>query len=152
MVEIQELKIGSLVKCKVSNDAGIYKVIAIDGVNNKVMLDGVRMGEWHGVDKIKGIPINDHSLQCLGFDNEEYKEGWIGIDVNNTSFVLAYPHTEIQHSKHYCWCYKQDRWPMFTELEYIHNLQRLFLDLTGKELEWTEPEPNTVKEKTNVTC
>jgi hypothetical protein len=67
-LRIGELKIGSIVKCKVSNDAGVYRVIALDGQNLKVMLDGVRFKTWYTLDKIRPIKLSAEIIEyCEGF-------------------------------------------------------------------------------------
>ena len=70
MINIRDLKIGSYLKCKVSNDAAAYSVIAIDGWHQKVMLSDVRMGTWYTVDKLKPIPLSEEIL----LDNEFAKK------------------------------------------------------------------------------
>ena len=65
MVEVNELRTGNLVKCKISNDAGIYTVQALDAINLKVYLSLPR-NVWHTEDKIKGIKITEEWLIKLG--------------------------------------------------------------------------------------
>lgn len=63
MIQANELRIGNFVKCKVSNDTAFYKVLALDGWLLRIMLDGVRQGEWYTQDKVKPIPITAQALE-----------------------------------------------------------------------------------------
>lgn len=61
-IDFHDLQCRNTVMCKVSNDAGIYHVTALDGLHHKIMLDGPRMGMWYDIDKIKGILITPEIL------------------------------------------------------------------------------------------
>lgn len=110
MIQIEELRYGSLVKCKVSNDSAIYQVIAIDGWNEKVMLSGVRKGEWYSLDKIKPIKLTDDWLLKFGFKNIHGR--WFLDD-----FILDYYNKTIK-----------------TKVDFVHRLQNLYFEIENKEL------------------
>lgn len=129
MLEFNELKIGNYVKCKVSNDAGFYKVLSLDGWMLQIMLDGVRRGEWYPSSKIKPIKLTPETLEKCGFKDEGISKdpilelGDLGIhltlpDSNGSMYLTDYgEHLNI---------------PTF---KYVHQLQNLYFALTGKELE-----------------
>ena len=84
-------------------------------------------------DEFEPIPLNYKWLRKFGFDDSEYKDGYIGVDVNNSNFVLSKPE-KYEFTKNYIWEYKAGVWQKFVELKYVHQLQNLFFAITGKEL------------------
>lgn len=55
------LPYGIATKCKVSNDHGVYFILAYNALYEKVLLNGARQNEWYGLNKIKPYlrPIDD---------------------------------------------------------------------------------------------
>ena len=85
------------------------------------------------LDEIFPIPLTDYWLQRFSFSDKAYKDGFIGIDVNHTNFVLTKPGGEYDF-KYYSWQFKNDIWPKYNELKYVHQLQNFFYALTEEEL------------------
>lgn len=124
----RELRIGNLVKCKVSNDARIYSVAALDGMHCKIMLSDVRFGTWYGDDKIKPIPLTEELLLKCGFAkiSSKYEDDfYAGKILLSNDFVLS---TSDQ-------CYESVPVDFAKPLKYLHQLQNLTFTLTGEELE-----------------
>jgi hypothetical protein len=80
------------------------------------------------------IPLSEEWLRKFGFSDKEYQEGFIGIDVNHMNFVLTKPNKMGDFQEYFAWEYKNDIWPKYNELKFIHELQNLFYCLTGEEL------------------
>jgi hypothetical protein len=125
MTQIHELRTRNKVKCKVSNDAGIYDIVHINGMMLTVMLSGARDGIWYTADKLKGIKLTPEILEKAGLKFEVYGHDGErdvascflgnGISILDTMAVLV-NHEEIKGIK------------------YLHQLQNLYFALTEKEL------------------
>ena len=64
---INELRIGNYVRCKASNDAGYYRVLSIDSLQQEVRID--RAGyELHSIDKIRPVRLHLEVVERLVFD------------------------------------------------------------------------------------
>lgn len=122
MVSCSELMIGNYVKCKVSNDAGIYRVIALDGYNLKVMLDGARFKEWYLEDKIKPIKLTAKILEDIGFKFDGSVYEW---SLDNV-VIDTYPNDSAFY-------YKGKDF----KITNLHQLQNLLSTLTKTELNIT---------------
>lgn len=79
------------------------------------------------------IELNEKWLLNLGF-NKEYKDGYIGIDVGNTDFVLTYPKIMGDFQNYFAFQFHSGGWAKFIEIKYVHELQNLFRSITGVEL------------------
>jgi hypothetical protein len=79
------------------------------------------------------ILLTEEWLLKFGF-NKDYKEGYIGIDTNNTDFVLSEPKVLGDFQNHYAFEFKSGGWSKFNEFEYVHELQNFFFALTKNEL------------------
>ena len=68
MIDILDLRIFDYVKCKTSNDAALYQILAIDGLNLKVLLSGARQGDgWIDIDRINPVMVTPELLEKCGF-------------------------------------------------------------------------------------
>lgn len=124
-MKIQELRIGNLVKCKMSNDSAIYSVIQIDGFGLKVRLSHPRHTEFTPIDRIKPIPLTEEILLKCGFDFSE--NAYFSPIFNLVSKLRI-----VGHDGDFRLLLNTQ---MAIKVEYLHQLQNLFLDLTGEELE-----------------
>lgn len=125
-MEVRELRIGNKVKCKTSNDARIYDVLALDGLHLKIYLNSPR-NVWHIEDLIKPIKLTEELLLKCGFKLITDDGGVCGdytywsngeIELNNLGYWFVVS-TDFHHPK----------------IKYIHQLQNLYYYLTGEELE-----------------
>lgn len=131
IIEIIELRIGNFVKCTVSNDAGVYSIVAMDGIHLKIMLDGARYKTWYSEGKINGIELTEEWLIKLGFKKTE-------MMFSNIPFIrFKIDKFLITRETNYFSCI------LFNDLEQevgvtyvtsVHQLQNLYFALTGKEL------------------
>jgi hypothetical protein len=82
------------------------------------------------------IELTEEWLRKLGFDDADYKEGYIGIDVANSDFTLTkpVPNSESVVEKHYTFHSKYGGWPRFRAFEYVHDLQNFFYAFYNKDL------------------
>lgn len=140
MINANELRIGNKVKCKVSNDAGIYEVKGIDGykiVAKKGKSDvpdyertiriwgGARDNELYVESQLAGIPLTPEILEKCGF---EVKGGYAyAAEVKNWRMKIY-----RNEGGSYNWAISN--WNVI-ELKHLHQLQNLFYSLTGTELE-----------------
>jgi len=85
---------------------------------------------------LEPIPLTENWLLKFGF-NKDYKQGYVGIDVNNSDFVLTEPLVIGEWQTNYIFQFNAGNLSKFTELKYVHQLQNLFFTITGKELELT---------------
>lgn len=115
-MKANELRIGNLVKCKISNDASIYTVMGLDGLHLRVYLNAPR-DTFHDEDKIRPIHLTENWLIKLGFDDNGNKK-WIHPKFG---FLL------IQSLRFY-------KSGVLPEIRYVHQLQNLYFALTGEEL------------------
>lgn len=136
MIDVNELRICNLVKIKTSNDAAYYPIYAIDGMGLKVILGSTRQCEgWKDVSLLKPIPITEKVLLKCGM--EEYNEdssiikyGYrcdefrICIVVTGTNRYILHIHN-LKTGEQICG----------KEIQYLHQLQNIYFDLIGKELE-----------------
>lgn len=125
MIEINELRVTNLVKCKTSNDAGVYTVDAIDGIHNKIYLSNPR-NVWHSLDKIRPIKLTEDWLVKFGFIK---KYDWFYKD----KFLLGYLTTEDNLQSEWKFSGTDCSWNLLN-IKYVHQLQNLFFALTGEEL------------------
>ena len=129
-MDIKDLIAGNIVKCKISNDGGIYKVVAIDGYSHKVMLDGARFKEWISVDKIKPIPISSKNIILSGGKKHNKKYFFYlnnhEHDVDKISFYVSEGFLCFEGIK-----YRS----LFKHISYVHQMQNLYYALTGRDLE-----------------
>lgn len=125
-IESKELMIGNFVNLTKDN----FKTV------KPYMMEGVDIYKVDESDcyDIQPIPLTEDWLLKFGF-NKDYKKGYIGIDVNNSDFVLTEPFI-IGEWQNYCvFEFKTGLLSRFTEVKYVHQLQNIFFALTGKELE-----------------
>lgn len=91
------------------------------------------------IDEINPIPLTEDLLLKLGFSDKEYKDGYIGIDINSdsitTDFVLTKPLVMGEFQKSFSWEYRAGNIPFFKQIKFLHRLQNLYYSLTGEELE-----------------
>ncbi len=87
ITQIEYIRIGNPVKLRVSNDAGIYTIRAIDGINHKVMLDGVRSDKWYPIEKIRAIRFDESIIKRIPLFEKNGSNVYICyIKVNNSTF------------------------------------------------------------------
>lgn len=126
-MKIEELMAGNYVKCKVSNDAGVYKVIAASLHTEMVEIyGGARNGEKHQVETIGGVPLTPEILVKCGFVAiSAYLIKRITEDI-----IFRYSPSEgiIVEDQ-------VNRWGwVLHPIKHLHQLQNLFLLITGEPL------------------
>jgi hypothetical protein len=123
-MEISELRIGNWVQ-------------EHDLFDNKVAIQVKSSADLCNIENIpkefEPILLDELWLTRFGFSDLEYEDGYIGIDVNNSNFVLSKP-GKYPFTKNFLREYKCGTLPRFVELEHVHQLQNLFFALTGQEL------------------
>lgn len=144
-MEANELRIGNKVKCKISNDHGIYSVLALPGWENggdefEVTIDRCPK-QTVRLSQIKPIPITENLLKEYGFVIDEE----IGIfwhyrnkDVFPRGFRMIkkkFFGTEVSLKRPFV------RFDAWIDIHYLHQLQNWFYMLSkGMELDIFVPE------------
>lgn len=126
MINATELRIGNLVKCKISNDAGIYTVTAIDGLHLKIYLNEPR-NVWHNEDKIKPIPLTEEWL---------LKFSWIWNNETKSFEKLNFPQGHIIKTPFgfMMFNYVLNSITTDKDFNFVHELQNIFFALKKEEL------------------
>ena len=82
------------------------------------------------------IQLTEEILLKCGFSDKDYKQGYTGIDYERGAmtfdFVLNKPGVMGNWNKCYTFSLPDYR---FVNIDYLHQLQNLYFDLTGEELE-----------------
>lgn len=137
-MEAIELRIGNWVKLKDGQGGVIVCNIDELSIWTKSKLNTYRT---FSLEKYCGIPLTKEILLECGFD-ADYKNGYIGINVNFTNFTLTYPCVLGEWQKSFAYEYGTFNLPRFRELRYLHELQNLFFALTNQELDCSFLESN----------
>jgi len=130
-MKASDLRIGNLVYYNGTNgpDKQINK---IDGVDIQLMNDKEDYLKLH-----EAIPLTEELLKDFGFDDYDYKTGYIGKDFKMGShgligdFVLTKPLVLGEFQKTYVFELRNHR---YVTVPSVHELQNLFHALTGEEL------------------
>jgi hypothetical protein len=138
MIDPKELRLWNKVKCTISNDAGIYQVLAMpmwgidgigDGTDPQILIDRCpkQLVTPH---QLKAIPLTEDWLIKFGFKQDFiYKYRWsidgfvvhlmlVSLNSKKEAYHLALDYGQLLTS------------PIFS----VHKLQNLYFALTGKEL------------------
>lgn len=101
-------------------------------------IDIWRMEDDEFMELFEPIPLTPEILEKCGFSDNDYKTGYIGINIKaggiTTEFVLTKPKLLGEFQNHFCWEFRAGNIPFFLELEFLHQLQNLYFALTGEEL------------------
>lgn len=137
-MKAEELRIGNLITETIVPEVHVFKDVIINVDIHHLS----RIGSIEWEDAYKPIQLTEEWLIKLGFSNEDYIRGRIGIDYKagtfRTNFVLLYPGIIGTFQKHFAWEFTTGSLPKYNELEYVHELQNLFFALTNKELVLTK--------------
>lgn len=124
-VQIEELSVGSLVRCRVSQDGAIYAVTKINGSTLSVELSGARRGQFYTLDRIMPIKLTADLLIACGFtkdpDDETlftYSAGLPGYEMKTSIYVSSS---------------KVDK-RVKGQIKFLHQLQSLYLSLYNEVL------------------
>lgn len=129
-IQIEELRIGNLVKCRVSNDAGIYKITHLDGYMLTAHLNGARVGYPYPLTKLKPIPLDETWLERCGLEKGDpdlpfYNDPWLILPIPKSDLILSWEEERHLRVSHFDGL----------EIKYVHTLQNLYYALCGQELE-----------------
>lgn len=129
MISIKELRIGNYVKCAVSNDAGIYQILNLDGWMLRIELYGIRQVEKYPERLIKPIQLTEDILIKCGF------VGFVGHTLYkqlNDTVITMFFERGLFSIQDYDW-FKL----YMPHIKYLHQLQNLVYSLTNEELTFT---------------
>lgn len=130
-MNLEELRIGNYIHTTDTNQN--VPVSGISAFTNQVWVN-LNPFAPSDANNVEPIPLTEDLLLICGF-NTDYKSGYIGIDVNDSDFVLSYPGRMGKFQKYFAFEFNTGRLCRFIEIPYLHNLQNLFFSHTGKELE-----------------
>ena len=145
MIESNKLRIGNLVHSDFS-ETNIKTIVEIKHKMASVKYIRTDTNESHqsmvDYESLIPIPLTEEWLLRAGFTSDDYKTGYIGIDVHNkngmsTDFVLSYPGRMGEFQKYFAWEFNNY---MFNKIEFVHELQNFYSAMTDYELSFsTEP-------------
>jgi len=128
---------GNIVKCRVSNDAAYYAVVAIDGINHKIMLSGPRRGTWYDMDKIKPVVLTEKLLDTICSKKEHTY--WHFYENDSCAFILQWGNEK----KKAVWVGYFESSIGLVDIQYLHELQNIYavfnkseLDLSNIRISW----------------
>lgn len=134
LIKPRDLRIGNLVKF----EGAIYEIDSVSSVFPTLNTDafGIGVVDWFN---IAPVNLTKELIEKFGFSDKDYKEGFIGIDCNNTDFVLSKPTAKVtdeapKHEKYYTFHFDYGGWPRVMSFKYAHELQNFFYALMGAEL------------------
>jgi len=145
MINQNELRIGNIIHFPFISDN--VKVVGLALVENdkQIRIQTTISGShnfFELAEKYTPIPLTEEWLLRAGFTSDDYKTGYIGIDVHNkngmsTDFVLSYPGRMGEFQKYFAWEFNNY---MFNKIEFVHELQNFYSAMTDYELSFsTEP-------------
>lgn len=133
MIQPQELRLGSVLNYWIEEEK-TFVPTRVDWQDLRYISEDPKGFN----DSHKPIPLTEEILLKCGFCSNEYKNGYIGIDVKRnvtTDFVLTKPFLMGEFQKLYTWEYRAGGVPFFNQIEHLHQLQNLFFALIGQELQ-----------------
>lgn len=132
-MDARELRIGGFVNCKISNDKGTYKVLAIPEWENQpeqpITIDRCPK-QTVSISQLKPIPLTEEWLLKMGFEkriDRKYERFSVG------KFELEYySHSDDVIDGFYFYCEHVKSGDV--KIPHIHQLQNLYFAITGEEL------------------
>ena len=146
MIDILDLRIFDYVKCKTSNDAALYQILAIDGLNLKVILSGAREADgWIGIDKIKPVIVTPEILEEFGFKKHirnasnphRPQEDFIVYDLYPKRGEFLYSFTMKGKLTDSFYETPEIDGGTISIGKYVHELQNIYFDITKQRLRGT---------------
>ena len=143
-MEAKNFRLGNWVLDSDREDPSLYQIVRIE---TKEYAEWNSGSEYNVIAKTEGsedgyydiipsgIPLTEEYLVRFGFNDSEYKEGYIGIEFRTNlilDFVLTKPFKLGEWQKTYVCELGNSR---FIQVEYVHELQNLFFAFTTTELE-----------------
>ena len=92
----------------------------LDGFSHSLLLNTFRP-----------IELSKDWLFRFNFSHSEFMKGYIGLETNNTSFILVEPN---EFKDFYSFPFTIGGVQMNRKIEFVHELQNLYFALTNKEL------------------
>lgn len=141
ITDFSELQLGNAVKCRKSNDAREYKIMALDGYNHKVMLNDVRKGEWLDLKQIRALPLDytwyeDFEFIKTTHDDVATWERTIGQNdySENFSIWITDPKAQIDMAVIYSLDDPDRNCQVLNVPKYVHQLQNLWKQISPEPL------------------
>lgn len=125
----QELKLGNIVSY-LGKETIIESISGLEECYAATKLSGIMP-----INVFERILLTEDYLLRFGFSDKDYKKSYIGKDFKSggmiLDFVLSKPFSKGDWNNTYTFDLENNR---FCKVEYIHDLQNLFYQLTGTEL------------------
>jgi len=125
-VKIEELSVGSLVRCRVSQYGAIYAVTKIIGPTLSVELSGARRGQFYPIDRIMPIKLTADLLIACGFTKDPDDETLF-------TYTAGFPKHDVKIIVHVFPSTSNKRY-MPGQIKFLHQLQSLYLSLFNEVL------------------
>ena len=139
MIDVHEIRIGNFLSFDFPNGSKLQ--YRSEHINND--FDGFKFCPTINaitLERISGIPISDSWLLKLGFRkiDRKFRHNWI-IKCHRSENYYSIQFSEnkywLSNSEYDAWCY------VIKDMEYVHQLQNLYFDLTGEEFIVNEDVP-----------
>ncbi len=134
-MKAEELRIGNWVEC----DGSEFQIKTID--QSGCYVKNSEEETWIELFQLNPIALSEDKLRQFGFDDDEYKEGYIGLAVKSKNMTTDFVLTKPFHLGDWQEAY-QFEWNNFriTSIKYVHHLQNLLHSLSSQELTITQTE------------
>ena len=125
MIKFNDIKIGDYLMGEFEGKKWVGEVVRLNGEDKQVCVQTDVQEFWFEPEHLYPIPLNDESLQDLGFTREDMEDG--SIKYKKASFRLVIP-AKDDFSHIDIW-YREDR-RHNPDIHYIHQLQNAHLSMT----------------------
>lgn len=132
MVDIKELRIGNIVVGKYSSIIqSVNSIVKDDGYSGGYCIHLLN-GDKFGADCIEPIPLTEELLLKCGFTKEYYG---FSCDIVELSYGRFLCNDDTDKDKLFLSINNAEYTISGVSLKYLHQLQNIYYDLTGKELD-----------------
>jgi hypothetical protein len=143
MVDYKLLRVGNVIEYRVLDEQDEPKE---QWVRNVVDVDDLlHLMENPDDENYRYMKLTEKEVIEFGFSNNDYKHHYTGKEIKAgdifTDFVLGEPHRMGEWNNNFT--YPINEWK-FVDLEYVHELQNLFLDMVGEHLVFPSQAPQIV--------
>ena len=122
MIQPNEVRIGNLVEYQ----GRVFEIATISEEFPTLNTDefGIGVVDWNNINPVE---ITEELLINFGFSDKDYQNGYIGIEVAHTDFVLCKPDKNGNiHEQKYNFKMEYGGWPRIKPFDSIHELQNFF--------------------------
>lgn len=129
MIKANDLRLGNALHYQSSDGSISVCILDLDGL--KFAIESPSKFNMH----YSPINLTEEILILLGFSNEDYNAGYMGIDFKSGNMILDFVLCKPKSKGDWNDCFTYDlEFHRFVSVEYVHELQNLYYVITGNEL------------------